>query len=891
MVFSIEKMNIQDLMVDGQTMKMVGIPGVFLPNNAGAPNLPGSGRFIAIPQGATANVQILSSRVEVIEDIEIAPASPIPLETDDSPPIYKKDPSIYSRNAYYPESPVKLSELSKMRGVDYVILGITPFQYNPVTKQLLVYRDLRVQVDFIGGSGHFGEDRLRSRFWEPILQGNLLNYASLPEVDFNRVPSTSSETEDVEYLIIVPDDLNFIAWADTIKNWRNLQGITTGVVTLSEIGGNNANLIEWYIEDAYYNWDPAPVAVLLLSDYQSSGEGYGITSPLWNGYCVSDNIYADVEGLYDLPDLAIARITAQNSTHLSNTIGKLLEYERTPPTASDFYDIPLIAGGWQSDRWFILCCEVILGFFETQLGKSCDREYTGRSSPPTYWSTNPNTGMIVDYFGPDGLGYIPEVPSHLNDWTGSATGINNRINSGTFIVQHRDHGGIDGWSHPSYRIPDLYGLHNDMYPFIFSMNCWTGRFDHRDTTCFAEAFHRPPQRASGVVAASGVSYSFVNDTYTWGIYDALWPNFDPGYGNNPVGAKPLRTCFANAYGKHYLEASNWPYNSGSKDITYHLFHHHGDAFTDLYSEVPQDLTVSHDPTLLPGATEFTVTANVGALIGLTVDGEIIGVSEGTGSPVQIQIEPQQPGATMIVTVTLANYYRYEQAVPVGGLAMTMELEPDSEPVVVPRGGSFGFAGTATNLTDQFQSVDIWVMAYVPGIGMYGPLKRFDNVLFNPHQTRQVHFYQQVHNLAPISDEYFYCGYVGDYPSTVIDSAYFPFEVIAGALTKAGEQGWVLTGSFLQGDLVDLPSEFALMKNYPNPFNAQTVIDYQLPETSNVKLEVYNLLGSKVATLADGEQQAGYKSVTWDASEVSSGIYFYKLNAGEYTETMRMILVK
>jgi len=59
----------------------------------------------------------------------------------------------------------------------------------------------------------------------------------------------------------------------------------------------------------------------------------------------------------------------------------------------------------------------------------------------------------------------------------------------------------------------------------------------------------------------------------------------------------------------------------------------------------------------------------------------------------------------------------------------------------------------------------------------------------------------------------------------------------------------------------------------------------------VKLEVYNLLGSKVATLLDAQQEAGYKSVTWDASEVSSGIYFYKLSAGEYTETMRMILVK
>jgi len=89
----------------------------------------------------------------------------------------------------------------------------------------------------------------------------------------------------------------------------------------------------------------------------------------------------------------------------------------------------------------------------------------------------------------------------------------------------------------------------------------------------------------------------------------------------------------------------------------------------------------------------------------------------------------------------------------------------------------------------------------------------------------------------------------------------------------------------------LPKEFALSGNHPNPFNAQTVIEYQLPVSSNVKLEVYNILGSKVATLVNREEVAGYSSVTWDASNVSSGIYFYKLSAGDYTETMRMILVK
>ena len=224
-------------------------------------------------------------------------------------------------------------------------------------------------------------------------------------------------------------------------------------------------------------------------------------------------------------------------------------------------------------------------------------------------------------------------------------------------------------------------------------------------------------------------------------------------------------------------------------------------------------------------------------------------------------------------------------------AVSIELVPDHSPVIVPRGGSFGYTGTVTNNTDVRQRVDIWLMAYVPGIGMYGPLRDYSNVPFNPHQFRSAHLNQNIPNYAPISDEYIYYGYVGDYPATVIDSSYFPFEVIAKGLAKAGASDWTLTGSFLEGDKVDLPAEFALSGNYPNPFNAETVIEYQLPEASEVTLEICNLIGEKVATLVDSEQEAGYRAVVWDASNMSSGVYFYKVTAGHYTETKRMMLVK
>lgn len=655
-VYRIQQVAIEDIVIDGNTMQMAFIPGVFLPNNAGAPNLPGDGRMIAIPQGASATVRIISSETEVFHNIDYAPAPPLPFENDNSPLIYKKNPAIYSLDAYYPISPVVISEPAKMRGVDYVILGITPFQYNPVSRELIVYKNIHVKVDFNGGNGHFGDDRLRSRYWEPVLRANIINYASLPEFEHNYNRAALDRDEGYEYLIIVPDDPIFIAWADTIKTWRSLQGIKTGVVTLTDIGGNSAGIIEQYINDAYRDWDIPPAAVLLLSDYPNSGLTYGITSPFWGSYSISDNIYADVD-VDGLPDIAFARITAQTEDHLSTMINKFIDYERSPPTNPGFYDNPITAGGWQEERWFILCTEICWGYWHNIHGKNPVREYAVYETPmpSNIWSSNPNTYMIVNYFGPDGLGYIPINPSYLDDWDANAVRLNNDINSGAFMMLHRDHGYELGWGEPDYDIGDLSGLNNNDPVFVLSINCLTGKFNINNQ-CFSEAFHRMDNGALGVISATESSMSFVNDTYIFGLFDYLWPDFDPGHGED--GPPSLLPCFANVSGKYYLQASNWPYNPWDKDYAHYLFHHHGDAFTTLYSEVPQNLTVWHPSVLAVGENIFTVTADSGALIGLTVDGEIIGVGIGTGELDSIPITPQIPGYSMIVTATKTNYYRY-----------------------------------------------------------------------------------------------------------------------------------------------------------------------------------------------------------------------------------------
>jgi hypothetical protein len=111
---------------------------------------------------------------------------------------------------------------------------------------------------------------------------------------------------------------------------------------------------------------------------------------------------------------------------------------------------------------------------------------------------------------------------------------------------------------------------------------------------------------------------------------------------------------------------------------------------------------------------------------------------------------------------------------------------------------------------------------------------------------------------------------------------------AGTILKTTNGGITFIN---EGEIDKVPTEFILSQNYPNPFNPSTKITYTIPSRSDVNIKVFNLLGSEVAELVKGEMEAGNHDVEFNAANLPSGVYFYRMQAGNFIGTKKMLLLK
>ena len=119
---------------------------------------------------------------------------------------------------------------------------------------------------------------------------------------------------------------------------------------------------------------------------------------------------------------------------------------------------------------------------------------------------------------------------------------------------------------------------------------------------------------------------------------------------------------------------------------------------------------------------------------------------------------------------------------------------------------------------------------------------------------------------------------------------------ANAANDAGTSDWSVVWSFRTlvtsvEVTLGIPAEFSLSQNYPNPFNPSTVIRYGLPHRSHVTLETFDHIGQRITVLLDIDQEAGYHTVVFEGRGLATGVYFYRLRAGDFTETRKLVLLR
>ncbi|MBD3168341.1 MAG: T9SS type A sorting domain-containing protein [candidate division Zixibacteria bacterium] len=227
------------------------------------------------------------------------------------------------------------------------------------------------------------------------------------------------------------------------------------------------------------------------------------------------------------------------------------------------------------------------------------------------------------------------------------------------------------------------------------------------------------------------------------------------------------------------------------------------------------------------------------------------------------------------------------------IPVTIEMIPFNPPIYVEPGSYFTYTGVLNNnVGGPFHypnPITVWVNVRIRGV-IYGPLFKIGDIYVRPDGLNYPGIRQYVDSQAR-PGTYGYIAYCSeDYPD-IMDSTYFDFTVLPGRHFDYNSwecYGW---GVSPEGFEESLPKEFKLYQNYPNPFNSTTEIAFDTPVESEARIEIYNIAGQRVETVVDRMFPAGEHAIYWDASGYSSGVYFYRLSAGDKVFTRRMTLLK
>jgi len=610
-------------LVDGKTYQDFSQASKVLMMQKDAPALPVYTESIIVPNQGNVSVMVEYGAFDEFDNIEVLPSKGSlkrNVNPSDIPYVFGQ---AYQQDAFFPGELASMSSPYVMRNKRGVTIAFYPYQYNPVTKKLRVYRDIQVKVATdaaIAGINELKSGSLSTSAFNQIYQSTFLNANN-----YQQVP------ENGEMLIIAP--ATFINMVEPLADWKIQRGIKTTIVPANQAGSTSSGIFQFI--KGFYEANPGLTYVLLVGDHEYlPTHTYGLS---WGGEELwSDSYYAQLEGNDFFPEVLIGRFSG-NPTEVSLMVNRTLEYEKTP-----------MEGDWMT-RVIGIASEEGEGF-----GDDGQIDWQHLRGVGDLLSDNGYTYVHEFYEGSQGLNDAPGNPS--------AAMISDALNQGAGLLNYCGHGDQNIMVTGFYSTNDVNDLQNNgQYPFVVSVACNNGTFTNGTSIC--EAWLRSSNNGSpaGAIAACGSSIlmAWAEPMQAQDEIASLITH------SNPVNEKStLGGLFFNGL-MSILEDYSLSPTAIEVMQTWIFF---GDPSVVYRNEPSAAITASHLPSIESSVVALLVTSDVeGAFVAITQNGEIIGTGVVSGGQVIVALGEFIPGLPLTVTVTAQNHTPYQGIVTTGAL--------------------------------------------------------------------------------------------------------------------------------------------------------------------------------------------------------------------------------
>jgi len=485
----------------------------------GQPQIPMYNIPVGMPRPGNPQISILETDSQLLEGYRLSPVSGLTLGgTAESPVIVEEfilDADAYEADTTYPGPLVEATEHGYLREQPLFQLRLYPFQYNPQRQELRVYRRLKVLITFHEAQLSLAETTVAEPalpVFDNLLQRILVNYDSLPQ--HTTSPSLPSNPPldgeigalDTQGTYIIITHPNFYEASLALASYRASQGETVVVVKTDEIydqysgGVKDPEAIRDFLVNAYANWSPKPVYVVLIGDANVSVltnpdvatdylPAHYEDVPLFDNAPI-DAWYAKVHGDDIYPDLIVGRIPARSASEVTTVINKVQAFEQSPPL-----------GDWM--RRAVLVAD------------------NGHSAFPG------DMEIVADFLPPS------IIPTKMYSYS-PLTSVPNVVGPGALILAYSGHGNSTSWGswpdggniYSKYKISNMWN--GNKLPFMTVANCSNGYFAKSSPArVLAEEFLLI-QNKGGIASWAPSSYAFpsINTPINEALYRTIFVDND-----------------------------------------------------------------------------------------------------------------------------------------------------------------------------------------------------------------------------------------------------------------------------------------------------------------------------------------------------------------------------